>query len=473
MPASGFQRGWGFPTTLAARWRRARACACARMAGNAKLSPAVRSRRLVRAAVLAAGVAALASHSDVLASAWSAEAAPRPLLEKGGSPVDWWFAFKFNSSKSFAGCGKAAKGAEKRTCIFGGDVQAKSPFGQQYVIVSKGRRIEKGGGCLGATTTDPVGATFEQVYNGPFFYVIWNDQFYRDPPVRACKGESCGAPWGHSKGMLAWNDDGEGFVMQVSTPGWPRSGSKSFADRRPNGGNTLGCIKTNNNLRSSQHFFALEVNRGDLAKILKALRNASVVTDPNQLQIVRNGGPPEIRGLVDALGVRPTLEESELIDLRLSSGVRLISKPSKLHAPPWQLVSALLDGVGERAATWWLKPWIYTTTRSRKIECWTEAFGPAKTAGPVAIAKTGEWDGQEIGLAAPNNHAKIGVSTSGDKLYAILGDLNQQGAVAPPGCDKSQNARGGLFFVVENKTLFDGIDDLIAGDTAPTGPAKK
>src|SRR5947199_2640123 len=37
---------------------------------------------------------------------------------------------------------------------------------------------------------------------------------------------SCSSPWGHSKGVLAWNDAGEGFVMQVSTPSWPASGSE-------------------------------------------------------------------------------------------------------------------------------------------------------------------------------------------------------------------------------------------------------
>jgi hypothetical protein len=51
--------------------------------------------------------------------AWSAGEAPVPLLSKGGEPVDWWFAFKFNSQNTFAGCG-ADSG--KRTCIFGGNV---------------------------------------------------------------------------------------------------------------------------------------------------------------------------------------------------------------------------------------------------------------------------------------------------------------------------------------------------------------
>ena len=43
-------------------------------------------------------------------------------------------------------------------------------------------------------------------------------------------------------------------------------------------------------------------------------------------------------------------------------------------------------------------------------------------------------------------------------------------------CNRSQSGRGGLFFVIEDKVLADGISDLIEGDTASTKipkPAKK
>jgi hypothetical protein len=40
--------------------------------------------------------------------------------------------------------------------------------------------------------------------------------------------------------------------------------------------------------------------------------------------------------------------------VKASRWASLISKPSLLKVPPWQLVSAVLDAVGERTATWWL-----------------------------------------------------------------------------------------------------------------------
>jgi hypothetical protein len=181
---------------------------------------------------------ALALVIPVLPKLSYAQAAPAPLLQKGASPV--WFVFKFNT-KYFPGCETSAK----RACIFGGDIQEyPKGFGLQSVSASSANpSLHNDNGCLGESTDDPIGATFDEVYNGKYSYVIWNDQFYDDPDLPACKGRtSCDAPWEHSKGVLAWDDRGDGLVMQVSTPNWPGSGSSRFPR---NNGNTLGCITDN------------------------------------------------------------------------------------------------------------------------------------------------------------------------------------------------------------------------------------
>ena len=106
--------------------------------------------------------------------------------------VDWWAVFKFNSA-SFPGCAATAQ----RVCAFGGSVQHYHAFSQQYVVASsESKQFNQGTNCLGDTTDDPVGASFDEVYNGTFYYVIWNDQFYTHPPIQGC-GNSCSAPWGH------------------------------------------------------------------------------------------------------------------------------------------------------------------------------------------------------------------------------------------------------------------------------------
>jgi hypothetical protein len=369
--------------------------------------------------------------------------------------VDWWFVFKF-SATAFPNCGST----RQRACLFGGEPQ-NYRFGQQFAFASSTKpNLQMGSGCAGDTTTDPVGATFGQVYNGSFFYAIWNDEFKGDPMA------NMDAPWGHSKGLLAWNADGNGFVMQVTTPSWPGAGSRNSPRKD---GNTLGCVK-DDDVEASQHFFALKLNKPDLLLVLKALENASVVTDPNNPQIVNNGGPADLQAAVRALGAES--KATVVLTATLSSGVKVISKPSGLHVPPWQMVSATLDGISLRAATWWDTPYIYTTTGSTPIGCWDRSLSKP---GAVQIATSGRFNGKTFGLQGgpAYNHAKIGVSTAPGETLSIFGDLNQQGDSTGKRCASSQNARGGVFYVLKDPALFKDVTSLIQGATGGTGPAKK
>lgn len=396
--------------------------------------------------------------SGVTLLAGSDAPAPVPLLGNG-QHVDWWFAFKFNA-KSFPECG-----GFQRECPFGGTVQSYSSYSQQFAVASSADgTLREGFGCVGDTVGDPVGATFDQVYNGNFFYVLWNDQFYGDPL------QNQDAPAGHSKGMLAWNSDGNGMVMQVSTPSWPASGSAN--EPRKTDGNTLGCV-ADNDVLVSQHFFALKLNHGDVVLVLQALANASVVTDPTNLQIVSNGGPADIQTQVSGLGKVSGSNAATLTEL--SSGILLISKPSHLNVPPWQMVSALLGGEPLRVASWWAAPEIPTTSAATPVTCWDQSLGKP---GSVEVATTGAWQGTTLGfegVAEPDgNHAKIGVSTFEGRLggigrhYVIFGDMNQSGALSGADCGSSQNGRGGLFFVLKNNPqLFLSMHDLLQGQTAP------
>ena len=392
----------------------------------------------------------LAAHLTIFVfPVWPAQG-PAPLLETG-QPVDWWFVFKFNS-EAFPACGNGAQ----RTCPFGGTVQSYSHFGQQFAFASSDdHTLQKGGGCVGDTTADPVGATFSQIYNGNYFYAVWNDQFDGDPMA------SESSPAGHSKGILAWDAQGNGVVMQVSTPSWPAAGST--AHPRRNDGNTLGCVKDDDVL-VSQHFFSLQLAKDDVIAVLNGLSNASVVTDPSNPQVVNNGGPDDIQVLVRALGRRSP--STTATQVTLSSGVRLISKPSKLQTPPWQMVSALLGGEPLRVASWYTRPEIPSTTATTAIGCWDSSLGKP---GAVDNATTGTWAGTTIGLEGmpepDGNHAKVGVST-GTHPYAVFGDLNQQGALSGK-CGSSQNGRGGLFYVVEDAPLAKSVRELLKGESAP------
>jgi len=393
----------------------------------------------------------------VLAPALAAMAAqPEPLLSKG-KPVSWWFVFKLNNAV-FPGC----TGDAKRSCPFGGQVQTYK-VGQQFVYASSAKEtLQVGKDCAGDSDDDPVGATFDEIYNGDYHFVVWNDQFYDHPVIQGCTKE-CGGPWGHSKGILAWDDNGEGVVMQVSTPSWPGAGSHKHP--RAEDGNSLGCVE-DDDVMVSQHFFALKLSKADVVTVLKGLANASIVTDVNNPQLVDNGGPSDITSLVSGLGKKSTSEDVQLT--KLSTGVTLISKPSKEAVPPWQMVSHELGNVSFRAATWWAHPAIPSTTKDTAIACWPSDWSKP---GAVDIATTGSWDGKKFSLEGgggpDHNHAKLGVSTSGDKNYVVFGDLNQQGVLSGTNCKSSQNGRGGLFFVISNAALHKSVSDLIAGESAP------
>lgn len=429
----------------------------------------------------------------VVFSLWCAGAVlaqPQPLL-KANTPVDWWFVFKFNANTG-AGC----LGKKTPACIFGGTPQDYATydkktvvFSQQFAVASSANPTltqpspPPGNTCLGDSADDPVGATYGQIYNSPsFFYVVWNDQFDKNPmPDRA-------SPWGHAKGIVAWDKNGNGMVMQVTTPSWPASGSKNSP--RKNDGNTLGCLD-DNNVMVSQHFFALKLNKDDLLKVLDALSNASVATASKAKpikQLVKNGGPADVQAAVNKIGVLAKSGKATMVTL--SSGVRLISKPSNLVVPPWQMVSALLKppsasaGPALKTATWWTNPEIPPTDRAEKPECWADAL---PTPGPVAIAVTGTWNNKKIGLAggphATKNHAKFGVTEGGSETLSIFGDMNQQGTLEPvlpkktkanphpkPTCDSSQNGRGGIFYVLNDPKLFQSVTNLLKGDLAPVLP---
>ena len=416
-----------------------------------------------RFSAVASGLAALGLfvagtlHAQEGLRASDAPPTPTPLLA-AGKPVAWWFVFKFNA-KDFPGCGGAT--LDTRRCTFDPGMsppKEKQGFGQQYVVASSDKaELVKGEGCAGETADDPLGATYGSIFEGGYHYVAWNDQPQGHPSITGCTlNGDCSAPWGHSKGLLAWNDAGEGVVLQVTTPSWPLSASK--AAPRAGDANTLGCVE-DDDVKLSQHFFALKLNKEDLISVLLGMQNASVGTDPSQLQLVNNGGPEEIKALVTQLGTQS--HSTAPMRVGLSSGVGLLSKPSRLQVPPWQLVSAAIGGIPLRTATFWNAPKIPTTTATTPVGCWDPALG---TAGAVEIALSGQWEGKALELGSGGNHAKIGVSLLPEQPFVIFGDENQQGALSGT-CKSSQNGRGGLFFVLRNSMLADSVRSLLKGET--------
>jgi len=392
-----------------------------------------------------------------------------PLLSDG-SEVDWWFVYKFNTA-SFPEC------STTRECIFGGDVQNYTyGFGMQYLLSSGvGGQVKSATlhtDCIG-TGSDPVANTFNQIYSGEApNYVIWNDQFYEDPHIDLDPPciNYCGKPWGHSKGFMAWDANGEGFVVQSTTPDWPGNGDKTKSRAE---GNTLGCV-LDDDVEVAQHLFAVKLTASDTAAVLRGLAAASVVTDPSNEQIVKmTDSPADIASLVNSLG---QLDNTvEVFDVTLSTktadgtNIRLLAKNHDMWVSPWHMVSAV---VGEplRVASWWTYPKIDSTEDGMLPGCWSDSIPPPLE---VQAATSGQWQGTTFSLEGGSginyNHAKVAHSLTSSNLV-VFGDMNMQGVLNPTKngfCNSSQSGRGGLFFVLSDASLHRDLTDLLTGDTAP------
>lgn len=148
------------------------------------------------------------------------------------------------------------------------------------------------------------------------------------------------------------------------------------------------------------------------------------------------------------------------------------------------MVSSQLDNVPLRVASWWDTPPIPTTDEATEIACWYDAPTGETTTGSIEIALTGTFKDHKLGLTGgvgrDYNHAKLGVSLDPNKPYAIFGDMNQQGTLNPTTdresehpdektCWISQNARGGMFFVMSHEGMYRSLYELLRGETSPLG----
>src|SRR5205823_881461 len=108
-------------------------------------------------------------------------------------PHTWVLAFKLN--------GQTFPTPPVSTCLFGGTPQHKTASLQYALAQSDFSALLPGPGLIGTGLSDPVGATFNEIYNSALNFIVWNDQLYGHPVIAGC-GTSCSGPWGHSKGVI-------------------------------------------------------------------------------------------------------------------------------------------------------------------------------------------------------------------------------------------------------------------------------
>jgi len=124
---------------------------------------------------------------------------PTPMLS-AGTPATWLFVFKLNAAIF------PSDASAPRDCAFGGAPQPYPAFGQRFVWASDASApLQDGTGLAGTSANDPLGATFGQIYNGGFHFVVWNDQ---PVPSRNKKAaDAPGYPTGPQTGLSSAADD--------------------------------------------------------------------------------------------------------------------------------------------------------------------------------------------------------------------------------------------------------------------------
>src|SRR5439155_1734501 len=109
------------------------------------------------------------------------------------------------------------------------------------------------------------------------------------------------------------------------------------------------------------------------------------------------------------------------------------------------------------------------TAADTAIGCWDAGL---PRPGAVKSSATGVWNGTQFaltgggGFTGNGNHAKFAVSLDSGQPFTIFADMNQEGALNPGDdpqshCAAHQNARGGVFFVLQNADLTASVSALI------------
>lgn len=172
---------------------------------------------------------------------------------------------------------------------------------------------------------------------------------------------TCSSPFGHSKGAMAYEKNGQGFFLQGTTPNWPDPSQKStYAP--------LGC-QLDNNVYLSQSFMGLTLNSDtftDMAPYIQAARVCSTGTiscagsDAAGHVIDYNCTSEQTRNeswsILDTAfaGTSNSKINSKSEVFKTSGGVQFTftAHSSADDVPPWLIVANEL-GVDLGVSSWW------------------------------------------------------------------------------------------------------------------------
>ena len=402
-------------------------------------------------------------------------------LDPNGNPVDWWLALKLPTSAfPQGGC------CENAAC----PSSSKTSAGLCYLYADANNPQFTFRTCLGQPgQSDPLSNTLNQVWllNGIQFQ-LWNDQWgdgqMHDPNN---KSQGCNAPGAHSKGALAYDTDGNGWYLNLSTPYFP-----DMSALPPD--NSLGC-QIDNNLLLAQHFFCFSLDQQNFEAL------AAAMTVPNFCALCVPSDSCQSVDVATTLGQDISLAfahdsgdgstDNVTVTLQTRGGMPItaVLKGDTSNTSPWSLVATAL-GTDLTVVNYWLSEPTLPTLCAGDV--WDgSCIGSGNTingsslyfndynvenvlqltASPSNV--TGLPGGNEISWSATEseNHMKWGISTPRttsitNPYLCVFGSMNQEGSAGRNACGSScssgENGRGGDFFAFSNQALWTSLRNLIS-----------
>ena len=408
--------------------------------------------------VLILALFALASSSSVVPIDWN------------GNPVDWWIAIKLPADLLNNSC-------PSPICTGSTYPDSYSGLACLYADANTPAFVYKT--CLGQGN-DALSNTLNQIWDGssgssPYFQ-IWNDQFnvgMHSPD----KSQGCEAPGAHSKGALAYDDDGNGWYLSATTPAFP-----DISTTPPE--NALGC-QSDNNLKLAQQFFCFSLGSSDFQKLASTMNVCRFCARCDPASSCQNLDSSDLgTTLATAFDYDNNKGSSDCLYANISTfgvdgatplAITAVMKGNQALVSPWSLVATVLQTDLSVVSFWLASPLLPTICAG---DIWSDNCLRASINGSTLALNDYSVEnimkltasGVSFNATEGQNHMKWGVGTPHDgssSSWVIFGSMNQQGSAGDNACDSgcapgAQNGRGGDFFAFANATLWKSLTQMVS-----------
>ena len=300
------------------------------------------------------------------------------LNDKDGTPVDWWFMYKLPDNVG------PTKTTGYEYLYYDAETEGR--------LALSARRLDETGGALNTTLEQIFSNSGDNEGNG---WILYNDEV----PV----GDDNDGSKGHCKGVLAFNKRNDsGLLLIHSTPRFPNEGETTLPDKERIYGQTFLCITLAD--YATANALAEQLRLQQDPQVYAAQLDDDIAASESLSKFANGDNEPV-----------PTAPSVITIKSRAGKEFQIIAKNRVWGDDFWiDLVAPTLDC-------------------DIKVESWRRGTVPPeeKKGDPDEIDDVQYINLAPLGLDASyrwhytKDHAKWGISESGEHSYVCVGDINR------------------------------------------------